>query len=104
MLDVIMLPRECLLNQYAVRRTGPCPCPSVVGPAEAEGKIRLTAPDQRFYWFLENLTTREPVVIKAERMYPVLLGQVGLRLSSLWQSEVVEPEVSRDVGLIVSPE
>jgi hypothetical protein len=51
---------------------------------------------------LEELPATEPVVVVAEAVDAILSGESGLRFAHLWDAQVVEAEISRQMGLVMS--
>src|SRR5262245_18840819 len=81
----------------------PLPRPFLVGPAQAERKVGLAGFQNFLKWTLQQAAAVEPVVVIAEAVDSVFAGQVGLSLPRLWQSQVVEAQIGRQVRLVVPP-
>ena len=91
-----------LFDEDPVGAAVPDTGPGMVGPGKAEGKIRFA----RLHHFTERalkepFAASEPVVPVAKALYPVFPRHVRLLFPSLGQAQVIEPEVCREVGLLV---
>src|SRR5512146_2200575 len=102
MRSIVALSRVRLLDQNTVRRAVPYAGPGFVGPAEAERKVRLSGCQHLIERALEEASTSEPVVVVAEAFDAVFPRQCRLCRARLRETEIVEPEVGRNVRLIVT--
>ena len=79
--------------------------PRLVGPAEAEGEVGLAAlhhlAEGAFQLFM---AVTKPVFVVAESRDASLACKGGLSLTHLWQTKVVESQVSRNLRLVVAAE
>ena len=82
----------------------PAPRPRLVRPAEAEGEVGPAAREHLLERALEQLLSREPVVVVTEAGDSVGACQLGLRLARLGEPEVVEAEARRQARLVVAVE
>ena len=73
----------------------------MVGPAQAERKVRLAGLQDLVDRTLKDAAATEPVVVIAKALDAVLACQIGLRLPRLGQAQIVEAQVRRHVGLVV---
>ena len=80
----------------------PTPRPGLVGPAEAEGEVGLTAGQNFGEGAFQKSLALKPVVVVAESMDAVFTSEVGLCLSRFGRPQVVEAEIGRQLGLIVT--
>ena len=80
----------------------PSPRPGLVGPGQAEGEVGLTRREDLVKRPAQQAFSLKPVVPVAEGLDPVGLGQAGLLLPHLGNTEIVEPKVGREVRLIVA--
>src|SRR4051794_17959378 len=85
-----VLRRILLLHQNLVFTSIPSPGPVFVGPTEHEREIRLAGCQHLFRRPLQQAFSVEPIMIVAETLNAILLGQVSLCLSCLRQSEIVK--------------
>ena len=77
----------------------------MVRPAETEGEVRFSA----LQHFLEGslkqlLAIPEPIVIIAEPLDACFACQLSLLFPDFWQTQVVEAQVGRDAGLVMTSE
>src|SRR5687767_12736570 len=98
----IVLGRVSLLQQDFGFFSCPPPGPRFVRPAEAERKVRVTRRQHFTERAIEKPPTVEPIVPIAEPFDPVRTRERGLLLARLRKAKVVEPEVCRQVGLVMS--
>src|SRR5688500_9910852 len=76
-----------LSRENVVRHIHPVPCPVVVGPTQAEWKVRTTGRKHRIKWALEKPTTSaQPVVVITEAFDAVRACQLRLGFPRLWHS------------------
>ena len=75
--------------------------PSLIGPAQAERKVRRAACDHLVEGALEQTLAGEPVVVIAKSCDAVLSCELRLLNPGLRDPEVVKPEIGRHVRLIV---
>ena len=103
---VVGLARVGLLEQHlaVARWVAPAPLPAVVGPGEAEREIRLAADQHVVEGSLEQAPSPEPVVPVDEAGQSGSGSHLGLGGPGLWDAQVIEPEVSGEVGLVVATE
>ena len=80
----------------------PAPRPVLVRPAQAEGKVEVGIGQQLIQRAPEQSLAAEPIVVIAESMEPVRLGQFDLTTLHFNQAKVVEAQLAWQVGLIVS--
>ena len=95
----IVLGTVLLGDQDLVLRTVPAASPVLVGPTEAEGKVRSAGPQHPFEWHFQQPFPTEPVVVVAEAVDAVATRQFGLMLHDIDDPKVVETEVGRQAGL-----
>src|ERR1035441_9865298 len=75
--------------------------PVLISPAKTERKVGLSAFPDLVYRTLENLPPIEPIVIEAKPVDSVARGQLGLSCPRLWQSQIIKPQISRQVWLVM---
>src|SRR5581483_645977 len=78
--------------------------PVLVGPADAEREVGTPAPEHLVERPLEEAPAAEPIVVVAEPVNAVRAGELRLLVAHLRDPEVVEPELGRQVGLVVALE
>ncbi len=102
-LDVGQIVRlvELLLHQQLVVRTLPPPVPALVGPAESEREVGLPGLEDLLERALEHAPPAEPVVVVEEPGDAVFPRQARLTVAGLGHPQVVEPKLSRQIGLAV---
>src|SRR5215470_17417118 len=88
-------------EKYLVLLSVPLSRPVLVGPAQAEGKLRTTGAKHLVEGAAEEPTTIEPVVIVAEARDAIGASEIRLGFSGLGNAQVVEAEVGGQVRLIV---
>ena len=91
-----------LLEEQLVGGALPPPVPALVGPAEREGKIRVTERAHLIEGPTQHPPSTEPVVVVEEARDPVLASEQRLSVPGLGHLEVIEPELARKVGLPVA--
>src|ERR1043166_6619757 len=79
----------------------PLPRPVLVGPAEAERKVRRSGREHFLERALEKAPALKPIMVIAEAVNAVFSGEPGLRFTNLAKAKVVNTKISRQVGLIV---
>ena len=99
---MIVFSRIRLLDQNPVRRPVPYAGPRLICPTQTERIVRLPRSQHLGERPLEDALAAEPVVIVAERLDSEFTRQLGLRGTSLRDSEIVKAEVGRNVRLIVA--
>ena len=92
-----------LPDQYLLLAAVPRPRPVLVGPAEHEGEIGLPRSEHLLHGTLHQPVTVEPIVIVTESRQPVAFSQRRLLLAHFGHTQVVEPEIGRQVGLVMPP-
>jgi hypothetical protein len=77
--------------------------PRLIRPSEAKGKIRFAAVQDLIKNPLQNLAAiTKPVVPVAESFNAVGAGQIGLGLPDFGHPQIVKPQISGQVGLLVA--
>ena len=106
MLDVglIILRRILLLQKNVGVHAIPASRPVLVGPAEAKGQLRGAGAKHLIEGPIQQAPPVEPIVVVAESRDAVRLGQFRLRLPSFGNAQVIEPEIRRQMRLIMSLE
>ena len=100
----VVLPAVPLRLQDILVAAVPPARPRLVRPAEAEREVGLARGQHLGERPLEESLPVEPVVVVAEAVYPVLAGELGLRLARLGQPKIVEAQVCGNVRLVVTRE
>src|SRR5205085_8856589 len=80
----------------------PAPRPVLVCPAETERKIECRILEQALDRTLEQTTAAEPVVVEAEAIDPVALGECGLLDIRVPEAKIVESQVAGQARLIMT--
>src|SRR5690348_3195835 len=91
-----------LLYQHPIRSAVPDTRPRLVRPAQAKRKVRLARLQHLGERPLQYASSGEPIVVIAEPLDPVAARHCGLCLAGLRDAKVVEPEVGRNVGLVMA--
>ncbi len=99
---VIVRPGIGLLHEHPLFGAVPVAAPGVIRPGEAEGKVRLLGSDHLLERALQEAFSGEPVMPVAERLDAGAAGQLGLRRPGFRDAQVIEAQVRRKVGLIMS--
>jgi hypothetical protein len=99
--DVILF-AEYLLQDHFVNGALPPSVPTFVRPAECEWKVGMPRRQHLVEWATQHPSSTEPVVVIEESRDGVLTCQSGLQIPRFRNAEIVEPELSRKVGLTVS--
>ncbi len=73
--------------------------PVLVGPTQAEWEVGLALGQDLVEGPLQEATAREPLMIVAKPGDTVFTSEVGLGPPGIGESEVVKPQVGRQVGL-----
>ena len=107
MCPVVFLARIGLLYQHGVvLQIGfPVPglvAPRVVGPTQTEGEIGLAASQHLMERTLEKRLPTKPIVVIAKAFNACFLCQSSLLLPGFRKTQVVEAEVSRELGLYMT--
>ena len=100
---VIVVSRIGLFDQDTIRRPVPDSSPRFIGPTKAEWKIRFAGADDLLERALQKLSTRKPIVVIAECFYSMFARHFRLRFTRFRNAKVVEPQIRRQVRLIVMP-
>ena len=95
---------ELLAHEDLARLGVPVPGPLLVGPAEGDGEVRRSRGQDLVDRPLEEALPVEPVVVVDEPGDAVGGGQRGLGLADLGDAQVVIPELTGDMGLVVAGE
>ncbi len=80
----------------------PAPRPVLVRPAQTERKVEVGIGQQLIERAPQQTLAAEPIVVIAESVKPVRLGQFDLTTLHFNQAKVVEAQLARQVGLIVA--
>ena len=101
MTDDVVLFAVRLRHEHVVLLSVPPARPVLVRPADAERKTRASVFEQPLERALEQALAVEPVVVEAEPVHPVALGQGHLLEVGLSKAEIVEPQVRGQTRLKV---
>ena len=97
--------RVPLFEEHLAVEAVPGPRPVLVGPTEAERKVRAAARQQSLHRLLEDPPAVEPIVVEAEAVDAVPAGQFGLPLEHGLVGQVVVADVGmRHARLLVAGE
>src|SRR5437588_2765392 len=91
-----------LRNQDFVIESIPATGPVLVGPADAEGKIRSTRAEHRVERLLQERLAAKPVVVIAESIDTMRVCELSLTLAHVRIGKVVITELTGFMGLPVT--
>ena len=95
---------EALFDENVPALGVPVAGPFLVCPAEGERKVGVARAEHFLEWAFQKSPTVEPVVVVDESMDTVLTGKRGLLLAYLGHPQVVETELSGQMGLVMARE
>ena len=98
---VVLIP-VALSHQDFVLVSVPAASPVLVGPAQAEGKVRSTGFQHAFQGHFQKAPPTEPVIVVAEAVDAVAAGQVGLLFHHLRDAQVVIAEIRGLARLVMA--
>ena len=92
-----------LQQERAFLITIPCALsPTMVSPAKAESHVRLARFDHFLKYLIKNFLPVSPIMPIHEALHASYFSQFSLSLSRLWQSQIVKPKFTRQLGLVMS--
>ena len=78
--------------------------PRLVRPSETKAEIRFSKVGHVVDWSSEEAPSVEPIMPIAESLDTMATSHISLRLPNLREPEIVETQVSGQMGLVVEPE
>src|SRR4030095_9489479 len=91
-----------LCNEKVAIRSIPTPGPILIRPAKAEWHGAFGILQHVIEGTIQNASAREPIVVIAKPIDAILPGQGDLFVTYFAQSKVVEPQVRRQMRLVVA--
>ena len=93
-----------MLDQDLIGGTVPDAGPGLIGPAQAEREVWLSRAEDLIDRAFQQPKASQPIVIITESFDSVFLGETGLRGPCLWEPEIVETKIGRQIGLTMPSE